>query len=168
MNKKDDQPMQITQARMVDLIYTIRGQRVMLDRDLAVMYDTETRKINQQVKRNENRFGDGYCFKLNDEEFGALKNLMNSRNMIPNWGGIRYLPTAFTEKGIYMLATVLRSETADLVARHIVDTFTETKKILAENKQFRKRIEQLEKEASEKNEIIKTLQLIALELNKNT
>jgi len=67
-----------------------------------------------------------------------------------------------------MLATVLRSETADLVARHIVDTFTETKKILAENKQFRKRIEQLEKEASEKNEIIKTLQLIALELNKNT
>jgi hypothetical protein len=168
MYNKKDQSMNIAPTDMVDLIYTIRGQRVMLDRDLAVLYETETRKINQQVKRNEGRFGDGYCFKLNDEEFRGLKELMNSPNVMSNWGGIRYPPTAFTEKGIYMLATVLRSETANLVARHIVDTFTETKKILAENKQLRKRIELLEKEASEKNKIIKTLQLISLELKKGT
>ena len=153
-------------SNMVDLVYTIRNQRVMLDRDLAVIYNTETRKINQQVKRNTARFGDGFAFKLNEEEFKNLRKILISQNVISNWGGVRYPPTAFTEKGIYMLATVLRSDVADLVAKHIVEIFTETKKILEENKQLKRRILLLEKEAAEKNEVIRTLKLIAKELNK--
>ncbi|MBU2512739.1 ORF6N domain-containing protein [bacterium] len=92
---------------------------------------------------------------------------MKSQNVISrNWGGLRYPPTAFTEKGIYMLATVLRSNVAHQVAKHIVDTFTETKKILLENEQLKRRIEQLEKQAAQKNEVIRSLQLISIELHK--
>ncbi|MBU2651505.1 MAG: ORF6N domain-containing protein [Bacteroidetes bacterium] len=166
MNK--NRKAEIIPSKMVDLVYTIRNQRVMLDRDLAQIYETETRKINQQVKRNEARFGEGFSFKLNEQEFQDLREILKSQNMISNWGGVRYPPRAFTEKGIYMLATVLRSPMADEVAKHIINTFTETKKILAENKHLKKRIEQLEKEASAKNRVIKTLQLIAIELNKKS
>ncbi|MDA3955773.1 ORF6N domain-containing protein [Oceanispirochaeta sp.] len=67
---------------MVHIVYTIRNQRVMLDRDLAVVFDTETRKINQQVKRNQGRFGEGYSFKLNSEEFQNLRELLRSQNVI--------------------------------------------------------------------------------------
>lgn len=156
----------VIKTNMVDLVYTIRGQRVMLDRDLAIIYNTETRKINQQVKRNKARFGEGYSFKLNEEEFKNLREILKSQNVISNWGGVRYPPTAFTEKGIYMLATVLRSDVADLVAKLIVEIFTETKNILDENETLKKRILFLEKEAAEKNEIIETFKLIAKELNK--
>jgi len=158
----------LASKEMVNIVFTIRNQRVMLDRDLAVIFDTETRKINQQVKRNLGRFGEGYSFKLNTEEFQSLRKILRSQNVISNWGGVRYPPTAFTEKGIYMLATVLRSDVADQIARHIVDTFTETKNILNENKELKKRILQIEKDASKKNEVIKTLHLIARELHKKS
>lgn len=158
----------VIKSNIVDLVYTIRGQRVMLDRDLAVIYNTETRKINQQVKRNAARFGEGYSFKLNEEEFKNLREILKSQNVISNWGGVRYPPTAFTEKGIYMLATVLRSDVADLVAKLIIEIFIEAKKLLEENKQLKKHILLLEKEAAEKNEVIKTLKLIAKELNKKS
>ncbi|MHA1974391.1 MAG: ORF6N domain-containing protein [Candidatus Hodarchaeales archaeon] len=165
-NKKPDK--EIVSVKMTNVVYTIRNQRVMLDRDLAIIFKTETRKINQQVKRNQGRFGNGYSFKLNDEEFKNLRKILRSQNVISNWGGVRYPPTAFTEKGIYMLATVLRSDVADQIAKHIVDTFTETKKILNENKELKKRILKLEQDASKKNEIIRTLHLIAQELHKKS
>lgn len=168
MAKIEKQSNKVITSNMVDLVYTIRGVRVMLDRDLALMYNTETRKINQQVKRNERRFGEGFAFKLNKDEFKDLRAILISQNVISNWGGVRYPPTAFTEKGIYMLATVLRSDTADLVAQYIIEIFTETKRILSKNQKLKMRIEKLEKEASEKNKVIKTLGLIAFELNKKS
>lgn len=158
----------VTKSNMKDLVYTIRGHRVMLDRDLAVLYNTETRKINQQVKRNASRFGEGFSFKLNEEEFKNFREILKSQNVISNWGGVRYPPTAFTEKGIYMLATVLRSDVADLVAKLIVEIFTETKKILDENRKLKKRFLLLEKEAAEKNEVIETLKIITKQLNKKS
>lgn len=158
----------VIQSKTASLVYTIRNQRVMLDRDLAILFETETRMINQQVKRNQTRFGEGYSIKLNKEEFSHLREILRSQNVISSWGGVRYPPTAFTEKGIYMLATVLRSEVAHQIAKHIVETFTETKRILNENLALKKRILSLEKEAAEKNKIIKTLQLIATELNKKS
>lgn len=166
MTKKKKISKDIIPSNMVELVYTIRGQRVMLDRDLAEMFNTETRIINQQVKRNAGRFGEGYSFKLNYEEFKDLREILKSQNVISNWGGVRYPPTAFTEKGIYMVSTVLRSETADLVAMYIVDIFTETNKILNENIELKQSIVAIEKEAAEKNKIIKTLSLIAQEINK--
>ncbi len=159
----------IIPSDMVDLVYTIRGQRVMLDRDIAMMYETETRTINQQVKRNAERFDESvHYFKLNEEEFAEFREILKSQNVTSSWGGVRKPPSAFTQKGIYLLATVLRSKAAHEVTKHIINTFTETQKILDENKQLKKYITNLEKKASEQNKIIKTLYLISNELNKKT
>lgn len=151
---------------MVDLVYTIRGERVMLDRDLAALFDVETRQINQQVKRNPGRFGEGYSFKLNTEEFRNLRSILKSQKVISNWGGTRYSPTAFTEKGIYMLSTVLRSGQADLVVKHIIEIFTETNRVLAENSELKQTILSLEQQAARSQTIIKTLSLIAQEIHR--
>lgn len=87
-------------------IYEIRGQRVMLDRDLAEMYGVETKVLNQAVKRNLKRFPDDFVFRVNHQEFTNLK----SQIVTSSWGGVRKLPYAFTEKGVAMLAGVLNSD----------------------------------------------------------
>lgn len=100
-------------------IYEIRGQRVMLDFDLAELYDVETRALNQAVKRNIKRFPSDFMFQLTNKEFD---NLM-SQSVISSWGGIRKLPFAFTEHGVTMLASVLRSERAIEINIQIVRAF---------------------------------------------
>ncbi len=100
-------------------IYEIRGQRVMFDFDLAELYDVETRVLNQAVKRNSRRFPADFMFQLSKSEFD---NLM-SQNVISSWGGTRKLPFAFTEHGVTMLASVLRSETAIEINIQIVRAF---------------------------------------------
>lgn len=100
-------------------IYEIRGQRVMLDFDLAEMYEVETRVLNQAVKRNIKRFPSDFMFQLTNKEFD---NLM-SQIVISSWGGVRKLPYAFTEHGVTMLASVLRSERAIDINIQIVRAF---------------------------------------------
>jgi len=100
-------------------IYEIRGQRVMLDFDLADLYDVETRVLNQAVKRNSRRFPADFMIQLSKSEFD---NLM-SQNVISSWGGTRKLPYAFTEHGVTMLASVLRSEIAIDINIQIVRAF---------------------------------------------
>jgi len=100
-------------------IYEIRGQRVMLDFDLAELYDVETRVLNQAVKRNITRFPSDFMFQLSNKEF---ENLM-SQIVISKWGGTRKLPYAFTEHGVTMLASVLRSERAIEINIQIVRAF---------------------------------------------
>jgi len=100
-------------------IYEIRGQRVMLDFDLADLYEVETRVLNQAVKRNIKRFPFDFMFQLSNNEFD---NLM-SQSVISSWGGIRKLPYAFTEHGVTMLASVLRSERAIEINIQIVRAF---------------------------------------------
>lgn len=100
-------------------IYEIRGQRVMFDFDLAGLYDVETRALNQAVKRNSRRFPEDFMFQLSKSEFD---NLM-SQNVISSWGGTRKLPYAFTEHGVTMLASVLRSEIAIEINIQIVRAF---------------------------------------------
>ena len=100
-------------------IYEIRGQRVMFDFDLAGLYDVETRALNQAVKRNSRRFPEDFMFQLSKSEFD---NLM-SQNVISSWGGTRKLPYAFTEHGVTMLASVLRSEIAIDINIQIVRAF---------------------------------------------
>ena len=90
------------------LIRVIRGQQVMLDRDLARLYQVDTGQLNRQVKRNLDRFPPDFMFQLSDEEFEILK----CQNGISSWGGDRYLPYAFTRNGIAMLSSVLRTKTA--------------------------------------------------------
>jgi len=135
----------------------------MLDKDLAAMYKVETRVLNQQVKRHIDKFPKSFMFQLTDTEFKNLK----SQNVISSgWGGRRYAPYAFTEKGILMLANVLPSKRAAKVSLHIVDTFVEIKNILVENKELMKRIQQLEEESARKNKVIQTFYHILEELNK--
>lgn len=100
-------------------IYEILGQRVMLDFDLAELYEVETRTLNQAVKRNTKRFPSDFMFQLSNKEF---ENLM-SQIVISSWGGTRKLPYAFTEHGITMLASVLRSERAIEINIQIVRAF---------------------------------------------
>ncbi len=106
-------------------IYEVRGRRVMLDRDLAAMYGVETKSLNQSVKRNLKRFeGDDFMFRLTKDE--AQFTLLRSQIVTSNKrGGNRYLPYAFTELGVAMLSSVLRSETAIFVNREIMRAFVE-------------------------------------------
>ena len=100
-------------------IFEIRGQRVMLDFDLAELYEVETRALNQAVKRNLKRFPSDFMFQLTNKEFENLK----SQSVISSWGGLRKLPYAFTEHGVTMLASVLRSERAIEINIQIVRAF---------------------------------------------
>lgn len=96
----------IDKEKIQDKIYIIRGQKVMLDRDLALIYGYETRYFNRQVKNNIEKFDNDFMFQLTKNEFDGLK----CKNFTSNWGGVRKLPFAFTEQGIYMLMTVLKGE----------------------------------------------------------
>lgn len=100
-------------------IHEIRGQKVMLDRDLAELYQVETRRINEQVKRNISRFPEDFMFQLSEDEFSNLI----SQNATSSWGGLRKRPYAFTELGIAMLSSVLSSEIAIQVNINIMRAF---------------------------------------------
>ena len=93
-------------------IYEIRGQRVMLDFDLAALYQVETRVLKQAVRRNIERFPSDFMFELTADEFNSLKDSLRSQYVISNKGGIRYMPFAFTEQGVAMLSSVLKSAAA--------------------------------------------------------
>ncbi|MBR6664402.1 MAG: ORF6N domain-containing protein [Lachnospiraceae bacterium] len=113
-------------------VYTIRGQQVMLDYDLAEIYGYEVKRLNEQVKRNINRFPNDFMFQLEEAEFDILK----SQFATSSWGGKRKLPYAFTEQGIYMLATVLRGELAEKQSIFIMRAFREMRHYIKQNQQF--------------------------------
>lgn len=106
-------------------IIIIRDTQVILDRDVAELYGVETRAINQAVKRNSERFPDGYIFQLTSDEYENLK----SQSVTSSWGGVRKIPNAFTEKGLYMLATVLRSPLAADTTLSIIETFSKLRQL---------------------------------------
>ena len=108
-------------------IFTIRGVQVMLDRDLTALYGVETRVLNQAVKRNGERFPVRFMFQLDKEEWNDLK----SQIVTSSWGGDRSLPYVFTEQGVAMLSSVLRSPTAVAVSIQIMDVFVAMRKALA-------------------------------------
>ena len=108
-------------------IYEIRGQKVMLDRDLAELYQVEVRVLNQSVKRNMKRFPRDFMFQLTPEEWNILK----SQFVISSWGGIRKLPFAFTEQGLAMLSGVLNSDVAIEVNISIMRAFVAVRQLLA-------------------------------------
>lgn len=123
------------------LIYVVRNQQVMLDSDLALLYDVETKVFNQAVKRNENRFPERFRFQLSLEEYERLRSQTVTSN---GRGGRRYLPYAFTEQGIAMLSAVLRSDIAVETSIRIMDAFVETRQFLANNAALFERIGQVE------------------------
>lgn len=134
-------------------ILTIRGQQVILDRDLASLYKVETGRINEQVKRNIKRFPADFMFQLNDDEFQNLK----SQFAISNWGGVRKLPYAFTEQGIAMLSSVLRSDVAIEVNIRIMRAFVSMRHLIAGNAQVFKRLEDIEYHQKESDKRIEEI-----------
>ena len=122
------------------MIRLIRGQQVMIDRDLALLYGVETRRLNEQVKRNIERFPDDFMFQLNKEDVKILK----SQNATSSWGGDRRLPYAFTEQGIAMLSSVLKSQTAVDVNIRIMRAFVSMRRFIATNAQLFQRLETIE------------------------
>ena len=130
-------------------IYNIRGQRVMLDSDLAEIYQVATRVLNQAVKRNPHRFPEDFMFQLTEDETESLTSQFVTSNK--QRGGRRYLPYAFTEHGAVMLASVLNSPTAIEASIKVVRAFVKMRSILMLHQDLADRIEELEK-ASDNHE----------------
>ena len=122
----------MTVDNICNRVYAIRGQQVMLDYDLAEIYGYEVKRLNEQVKRNITRFPEDFMFQLTTEEDEILK----SQIATSSWGGKRKLPYAFTEQGIYMLATVLRGELAEQQSIFIMRAFREMRHYIKQNQQF--------------------------------
>jgi hypothetical protein len=146
MAKKELQTL-VAEQKILNKIYAIRGEKVMLDKDLAEMYGVETRVLNQSIKRNLNRFPKDFMFQLSEKEF---KNLI-SQNVTSSWGGTRKLPNAFTEQGVAMLSSVLNSETAIEVNIRIIRVFTKMKEFALTHKEILMQLAKLEKEVSTNN-----------------
>ena len=137
MPKKESEIM-IPDEIVKDKIYLIRDRKVILDMDLAELYDVETRRLNEQVKRNLARFPEDFMLQLNQEEFEILK----SQSATSSWGGRRKLPNAFTEQGVAMLSGILHSERAIKVNIQIMRVFTQIRERLADTLSLKLDIEE--------------------------
>ncbi|MBI3291544.1 MAG: ORF6N domain-containing protein [Elusimicrobia bacterium] len=122
-------------------IYLIRGHRVMLDADLAFLYGVKTKVLIQAVKRNNERFPRDFMFQLTSEDIAILR----SQFVTSSWGGRRYLPYAFTEQGVAMLSSVLKSRQAALVNIAIMRAFVKVREVLATHKDWLQRLDAIER-----------------------
>ncbi|KHG32920.1 ORF6N domain-containing protein [Sulfurospirillum sp. MES] len=130
-------------------IYTIRDTQVMLDEDLAVLYGVEAKRLNEQVKRNIERFPEKFRFQLTENEYENLRSQFATLSFEKGWGKHRkYLPYVFTEQGVSMLSAVLKSQTAIEVSIKIIDTFVEMRKFISLNANIFQRFERVEQRLS--------------------
>ena len=128
-----------------NLIYTIRGKQVMLDSDVAILYNYETKRINEAVRRNKERFPINFCFQLTEDETQNLRSQIATSSLEKeNYGGRRTLPYVFTEQGIAMLSGLLKNEIAIQVSINIMNAFVEMRKFLVENGQVFERLSNVE------------------------
>ena len=134
---KDMVPQEIIENK----IYLIRGHKVMLDRDLARLYGVPTKVLNQAVKRNHKRFPNDFMLLLTLQEVRNLR----SQFVTSSWGGLRYLPCAFTEQGVAMLSSVLNSERAIQVNIAIMRAFVKLRQILSTHKELVHKLNELER-----------------------
>lgn len=147
---KASKALMIPDELVMNKIYLIREQKVMLDRDLAELYGVETKVLNQAVKRNAGRFPEDFMFQLTSVEFENLK----SQFVTSSWGGIRKLPYAFTEQGVSMLSGVLNSETAIRVHIQIIRVFAKMRELLLTHKDILLQLEKMEKKLTGHDEDI--------------
>ena len=167
MSKSNDQNQALAVIEGIEeTIYVIRGQRVMLDRDLAEVYQVETRVLKQAVRRNRHRFPDDFMFELSDDEIKRLDSLRSQTVILNDERSRRgrhtkFVPFAFTEHGAVMLASVLNSPTAVEASIVVVRAFIKMRSILALHKDLAKRIDQLSKVAvKHENEFDVVFQLL--------
>ena len=139
-------PQEIIQSK----IFLLRGQKIMLDKDLAKLYGVATKVLNQAVKRNIDRFPSDFMFLLTPQEVTSLR----SQFVTSTRGGLRYQPCAFTEHGILMLSSVLNSKRAIQVNIQIMRAFTKLREMLVSNKELRQKIEEMEKKYDHQFKIV--------------
>ncbi|MEY4875550.1 MAG: hypothetical protein RL708_699 [Bacteroidota bacterium] len=147
----------ISDTQILERIFVIRGQKVMLDRDLAEMYGVKTMILNQSVKRNLKRFPEDFMFQLSKEEWESLRSQIvilevSGRGQFP-----KYLPYAFTEQGVAMLSSVLKSDRAIEVNIQIIRLFTKMKEFILEHKDLYLKLEQLEFKFTSHDRKMKTI-----------
>ncbi|MCK4423370.1 MAG: ORF6N domain-containing protein [Candidatus Omnitrophica bacterium] len=131
----------VSQEIIVSKIIEIRGKRVILDRDLAELYGVETKVLNQAIKRNRERFPERFVFQLTRQEVVNLR----SQFVTSSWGGLRYLPYAFTEHGVVMVANFLKSQQAISASMVVVDTFIKMREMFSTHKELALVLKELKK-----------------------
>jgi len=142
----------ISQEVIEGKIFLVRGKKIMLDRDLAKLYKVPTRRLNEQVKRNKERFPEDFMFQLTQEEFENWRSqiaISNSQKM-----GLRRKPYAFTEQGVAMISSVLNSKVAIQVNIQIMRTFTRLKEIIMSHKDLQRKIENMEKKYDQQFRVV--------------
>ena len=144
----------IIEEKIVNKIHLIRGQKVMIDRDLAELYGVETRRLKEQVNRNLSRFPSHYMFELTQKEYESLR----SQNATLKQGGhAKYLPYAFTEHGVLMLANVLKSGRAIEMSIKVIDVFVKLREMLLTHKDILLKLELLEKQVVKNSKEIQAI-----------
>lgn len=140
---------------IINKIYLVRGQKVMIDRDLAELYGVETKALKQAVRRNISRFPDDFMFEMNVEEFAFWreKNIVEQHDK----QGLRYAPFCFTEHGVTMLSCILNSKTAIEVNLRVIRLFTQLREMILTNKEILLKLEQLENRTIKQDEAIKLI-----------
>ncbi len=159
MAKKELQLL-VAEQKILNRIYVLRGQKVMIDEDLAIMYAVDTKRLNEQVKRNIKRFPKDFMFTLTRKEYENLKSQFATSNR----GGRRTLPKAFTEQGIAMLSGVLNSEVAIEVNIRIIRVFTKLKEYALTHKEILLQLSKMEKEVKKNSADIENIFLVIREL----
>ena len=138
---------------IMNQIYYIRGQKVMIDRDLAILYGVETKRLKEAVKRNMERFPEDFMFEMTKKELENLRTQIASSS----WGGTRYFPMAFTEQGVAMLSSVLNSSQAISVNIRIIRIFTRIRQMLMDNTELRLAIEEIKKKTDNNSKNIEVV-----------
>ncbi len=155
----------IAQGEINSRIFTLRGKEVMIDEDLAELYQVETKVFNQAVKRSIERFPNDFMFQLTEEEYENLRSQIVTSSL--KHGGRRYLPYAFTEQGVYMLSAVLKSAVAVEVSIEIMRTFTKLREFSFHYNALAKQIIELERKHDKKfKEVFRQLDAIVNETQK--
>ena len=159
MAKKELQAI-VMEQKILNRIFVIHGQKIMLDEDLAEMYKVETKRLNEQVKRNQKRFPRDFMFTLTEKEYENLK----SQFATSSWGGRRKLPNAFTEQGIAMLSSILNSDVAIAVNIRIIRVFTKLREYALTHKEILLQLAKLEKEVKGNSKDIENIFMVLKEL----
>ncbi len=154
----------VTESKIIEHIFLLRGQKVMLDSHLAQMYGVDTKVLNQAVKRNALRFPEDFMFQLGEDEWEHLRSQFVTLDAPGRGKYPKYLPKPFTEQGVAMLSSVLRSETAILVNIQIIRVYTKMRRLLIDNNELWRKVEKIEHDLTRKDDEIKTIFKILKEL----
>ena len=142
----------VPEKNILKIIIVIRGQKVILDSDLAALYGVETKRLNEQVRRNKHKFPDDFMFQLTKEEFNNLKSQIATSSS--GWGGRRKQPIVFTEHGALQAANVLNSAQANKMSVFIVRAFIRLREMAVANEKLSRKVDQLEKRVSDHDEVL--------------